>query len=197
MARIACIVLAAGLSRRWGPDNKLMAAVGGAPMIARTVAMVLESSARPVIAVLGHEADSVRAAIGAPGVEYCVASDFATGMAASLKAGISALPPDCDGALICLGDMPWVRPATLDGLAGAFDPAGDTLALVPTYAGAWGNPVLLGKSLFPAIGKLSGDRGARALLSAIPHNVAEIAVDDPGVLRDADQPDQLREALSR
>ena len=191
MARIAAIVLAAGTSTRWGADIKLVAKIDHVPMVVRTVRGVLASSVWPVIVVLGHEADSVKAALCGETVIFAVALDYADGISASLKAGIAALPPDCDGALICLGDMPWVRPATLDGLAGAFDPAGDTQALVPTYGGAWGNPVLLGRGLFPQIATLTGDRGAKGLFAAAPELVAEIAVDDAGVLRDADRPEAL------
>jgi molybdenum cofactor cytidylyltransferase len=190
-AGLATIVLAAGLSRRWGTDNKLTALIEGRAMVARAVEVALAATARPVIVVLGHEPDLVCSALEGLPVVFQTAPDFAAGMSASLKAGIAAVPEDCDGALICLGDMPWVRPATLDYLGDVFGLGGPDLALVPTYRGEWGNPVLLGRALFPDIARLTGDRGARALLAAVPARVREIPVDDPGILRDADQPSEI------
>jgi molybdenum cofactor cytidylyltransferase len=191
---VAAVVLAAGESRRWGRDNKLLAPVGDQsmvrrPMVRRTVEAVLQSGARPVIVATGHQPRLVRAALKGLDVSFCHAAGFAEGMSASLKAGIAAVPPDCAGVLICLGDMPFVAPATLDRLIGAYDPHAGWMALVPTYDGQRGNPVLLGRPLFAEIMRLTGDKGARPLFAAIPERVAEIPVDDPGILRDLDRPD--------
>jgi len=190
MPKIAAIVLAAGESRRWGQDNKLLAPVEGEPMVLRSIRAVLASQARPAIVVTGHEAAAVALRLADLPVSVAHAPDFAAGLSASLKAGIAAVPGDCAGALVCLGDMPWVRPATLDRLIAAFDPD-RSVACVPAYRGEWGNPVLLGRTLFPQIATLSGDRGARALLAGLGERVGLVAVDDPGVLRDLDQPDTL------
>ena len=191
MPRIAAIVLAAGESRRWGADNKLLAPVEGTPMILRTVRAVLAARARPVVVVTGHEAGTVADLLAGLPVSIREAPNYAAGLSASLKVGISAIPDDCDGVLICLGDMPWVKAATLDRLADAFDPAGGWAAAVPVHGGEWGNPVLLGRTLFAMIATLTGDRGARALLASARDRVLEIPVDDPGVLRDVDQPGAL------
>jgi molybdenum cofactor cytidylyltransferase len=185
-------LLAAGESRRWGADNKLLAPVDGKPMVRHTAEAILESGVRPVLVVTGHEAADIQSALAGLKLSFHHAPDFADGMSASLKAGVAAVPDDCSGALICLGDMPFVRPGTLDRLADAH--AGQA-ALFPTYRGKRGNPVLLARSLFADIMRLSGDEGARTLLRAIPDQVGELAVDDPGILRDVDQPDALRDTF--
>jgi molybdenum cofactor cytidylyltransferase len=190
MTSIAAIILAAGESKRWGADNKLLAQVDGKPMVLHAVRAVLDSKARPVVVVIGHEHSEVERLLTGLPVSFVNASDYATGLSASLKAGISAVPPSCDGALVCLGDMPWVRASTLDKLIEAFEPDARA-AVVPVHGGEWGNPVLLGRALFPDIGHLSGDRGARALLKSTADRVKEIPVDDPAVLRDVDRPDSL------
>jgi molybdenum cofactor cytidylyltransferase len=117
------------------------------------------------------------------------APDYADGMAASLKIGIAAAPPDVDGALVCLGDMPFIEPATYAALAE--QPMRDRLALIPTFEGRRGNPVRLSRALFPDLLRLTGDQGARKVLAAIPDYVGEIIVGDPGILRDIDRPDML------
>jgi len=181
-------LLAAGESRRWGADNKLLAAIGGKPMVRHAAEAIFKSAIRPVVVVTGHEAAAIEAALVNLLVSFHHAPDYAEGMSASLKAGVAGVPSDCTGALICLGDMPFIRPDTLDRLANAH--AGQA-ALFPTYQGQRGNPVLLARSLFADIMRLTGDEGARTLLRTIPDQIGELAVDDPGVLRDVDRPDML------
>ena len=184
--------MAAGESRRWGADNKLLALIDGKPMVRRTAEVILASSVRPVLVVTGYEADEVRAALADLPLTFHHADDYADGMSASLRAGIDAVPADCPGALISLGDMHFVRPDTLDRLARFHS---EQAAVFPTWQGKRGNPVLLARSLFADIMMLTGDQGARALLGAIPDHVAELPVDDPGILRDVDRPDALRHQL--
>jgi molybdenum cofactor cytidylyltransferase len=158
-------------------------------MVRRTLDAILASGVRPVVLVTGNDADAIGAVAAGLPVSLHHASDYADGMAASLKAGIAAVPPDCDGALICLGDMPFVDPATLVLLAG--QSLEDRLAWVPLFEGQRGNPVLLSRALFPDLLRLTGDQGARKVLAAIPDRVGEVAVNDPGILRDIDMPDML------
>jgi molybdenum cofactor cytidylyltransferase len=161
-------------------------------MVRRTAEAILASTIRPVLVVTGHEVAEVRAALADLPLSFHHAPDFADGMSASLRAGIDAAPADCSGALICLGDMPFVRPDTLDRLARF---RSKRAAVFPTWQGKRGNPVLLTRSLFADIMLLTGDQGARALLGATPDQVAELPVDDPGILRDVDRPDALRDTL--
>ena len=186
-APIAAIVLAAGLSRRSAPHNKLLVPdAGGVPMIVRTVDAVLASGAAPVFVVVGHQAALVRAALGLRPVTYVTALDYESGMAASLRAGISALPPEVGGALICLGDMPLVRPETMDLLLAAHAPAAGRGIVLPVHGGRRGNPVLWDRAYFPALRALTGDSGARGLLPLHAADIAELPVEDDGVLHDFD-----------
>jgi molybdenum cofactor cytidylyltransferase len=163
--------------------------MGGKPMIRRTLDAILASGVRPIVLVTGKDADVIGAVAAGLPVTCHHAADYAEGMAASLKAGIAAVPPDCDGAFVCLGDMPFVDPATLDLLAS--QSLADRLAWVPVFEGQRGNPVLLSRALFPDLLRLTGDQGARKVLAAIPGGVGEVAVNDPGILRDIDMPDML------
>ena len=164
----------------------------GKPMVRAAAETILKSTIRPVLVVTGHEAAEVRAALRNLPLTFHHAPDFADGMSASLKAGITSVPAECTATLICLGDMPFVRSDTLDRLAQLHS---DQAAIFPTWNGKRGNPVLLARSLFAGIMKLCGDEGARSLLRAIPDQVAELPVDDPGILRDVDRPDALRDTL--
>lgn len=138
--------------------------------------------------VTGHEAAAVRALAGA--AQVIENPDYRLGLSTSIRAGLAALPDDVGAAFIMLGDMPRVRPETLERLvaACAVDPS---LAFVPVFEGRWGNPVLVRRALFPSLMQLHGDQGARKLLEASREVVREIPVDDPGVLADFDTPEAL------
>ena len=89
--------------------------------------------------------------------------------------------------------MPLLRPSHIDALARAFLADPDGSIFVPTWQGQRGNPVLWTVDLFPEIGTLSGDVGAKALMSRHPTEVREVPVAAPGILTDVNTPEALRE----
>jgi molybdenum cofactor cytidylyltransferase len=107
---------------------------------------------------------------------------------------LAALPPNTDGALICLGDMPLVAGSMLDRLIDAFDPEDGRAIIAPTFNGKQGNPMLWAQKFFPAMAALSGDIGARHLAAEHADVTAELEMGDDAVLRDFDTPETL-EAL--
>jgi molybdenum cofactor cytidylyltransferase len=181
---VGAIVLAAGLSRRMGAA-KLAVAVDGVPMLARTLATVREAGL-PLLLVTGGHEDAVRAVSG--DVPQVRAEGFERGLAESLKAGLRAAPAGWDCVLVVLGDMPFVQAGSLRALAGAL--AGGARAVVPVHAGLRGNPAGFARAAWPALLALEGDRGARGALDAL--GAVEVSVDDPGVLRALDVPEDLR-----
>lgn len=189
--KIAALILAAGRASRMGGDNKLLADLDGAPLIARTVAHVVASQAQPVILVAGHRAADIRAAIAGLSAEVVDNPDYASGMASSLRVGLSRVPLDSDGAIAMLGDMPLIQPATIDRLIAESVVFPDAAAIVPTVSGEWAHPVLLRRRLFHAAMALGGDMGARRILQA-RSDVHMLAFDDPRLLLDADDPEALR-----
>jgi molybdenum cofactor cytidylyltransferase len=189
--RIGAIVLAAGQSRRMGPVNKLLADVGGRPMVSHAVDAVLASKAQPVVVVLGHEPERVEAALAGRAVTFVRNPDYAQGLSTSLKRGIAALPADLDGVIVALGDMPNVTAAHIDKLIAAYDPVEGRTICVPTFNGKRGNPVLWDKRFFREMGEIAGDVGARHLIGEHDDLVCEVAMPDSGVLIDLDTPEAL------
>ncbi len=190
-SRIGVVVLAAGLSRRMGAANKLLAEVDGAPMVARCVDAALASPARPVVVVTGHEAARVRGALAGREVVFVHNPEPAAGLSSSLRLGIAALGEKVDGAVVCLGDMPWVRAEHIEALITAFDANAERPICVPTWDRKRGNPVLWPARHFAEIAALTGDRGARSLLDAHAAEVCFVPVADAGVTLDVDTPDAL------
>jgi molybdenum cofactor cytidylyltransferase len=193
-------VLAAGQSSRFraagGPDlTKLAAKLDGKPMVRRVVEAALALKARPVIVVTGYARDSVEAAVADLDISLAFNPKFASGLASSLKAGLAATPPDVAGALVLLGDMPWIEPRLADALIDAFLAREGALAAVPSREGRRGNPVLLGRGLFETAMRLEGDEGARRLIGALgPGQLVEVEAADAGITFDVDTPDDLAAA---
>ncbi len=187
MSTVGAIVLAAGRSTRMGGDHKLLADFGGMPVITRTVDAAAAAGLPPPVVVTGHGAAEVRTALAGRQVVFAVAADFAAGLSRSLAAGLAAVPAEWHAALIMLGDMPLVAPATLAALAAAAVDA--DAVVVPVAGGRRGNPVAWGRTHWPQLRALSGDRGARALLDEVA--VVDLATDDPGIFADIDTPADL------
>src|SRR5712691_6966026 len=189
--RIAALLLAAGQSRRMGGPNKLLAEIDGRPMVARVAQRLLSSHARPIVAVLGNQADAVDAALGKLPVERVRNPAFADGLSTSLKRGLQALPAGCDEIIVCLGDMPLVTGRDLDRLIAAFNPLEGRAIIVPNRHGKRGNPVLWARRFFAEMAELAGDVGAKHLIGEHAELVYEVEMDSDGVLVDVDTPDAL------
>ncbi len=196
--RVGILVLAAGASRRTGTTNKLLHPVATASgervaMVRMTVAIALESAVGEVLVVTGHGHADIAAALDGLPVRLVHNAAAASGMASSLVLGVSTLAAaerPVDAVLVCLGDMPLVRPGTLASLVDAWASDDDAHAAIPMHAGRRGNPVLLGRARFDDVLSLTGDTGARALLGD-GTGVLEVDVPDPGVLIDHDTPEAL------
>ncbi len=200
MSEIGAVVLAAGRSSRFRAEggleaSKLVALLGGKPLVRRAAEAALASRARPVVVVTGHAREAVEAALAGLPLAFAHNPDFAGGLASSLKAGVAALPSGVAGALVLLGDMPRIEAALLDRLIDAFTARPLALAAAPVHAGRRGNPVLLSRALFVALARLEGDEGARRLLrEADPRRIVEVEVESDGVTLDIDTPGDLAAA---
>jgi molybdenum cofactor cytidylyltransferase len=189
ISNIAAIVLAAGRSTRMG-SNKLIADVGGKPMVRRVAEAALSSAASPVLVVTGHHEADVRMALSGLDVAFVHNPHFAQGLSTSLKAGIAAAPANVAGAMVLLGDMPQIAPGHLDQLIAAFrDGAG--AVIVPVHAGKRGNPVLWPRAFFPAMLGLEGDAGAKRLLAANAVRVREVDLGTNAIFLDVDTAEAL------
>jgi molybdenum cofactor cytidylyltransferase len=191
---VAAIVLAAGRSTRMGGPNKLLAELGGKPLVRIVTEQALASKAQSVIVVTGHQADEVEAALRGLTVSFVRNPDFAQGLASSVKCGIAAVPDDAAGAVICLGDMPLIEASLIDRLIDAFAPDLGHLIAVPVSDNRRGNPVLWSRRFFTELMALDGDVGARHLIAKHSEAVAEVPVEGFGAFLDIDTPQALEDA---
>lgn len=178
------IVLASGRGERFraagGAGHKLHAPLGDATVLAHTLAAVRASGLPWHLEDAGHP-----------------------GMGDSIAAAVRSTA-DADGWLILPADLPLVQPSTLQAVARAL--SGPMLAAQPLCQGGRGHPVGFAANCGPQLAALSGNQGAAAVLRALREagQVADVEVDDIGILTDIDTPDELaraevllRERLSR
>ncbi len=179
---ISAIVLAAGQSKRFG-DCKQLAVVNGKPLLQHVLDTLRESKVDDVVVILGAYANEIRQQIEFRDERIVVNPDYEKGMSTSIQAGLRAI--DSEAAFIVLADQPFVSARTYDVLIDEYRRSRPA-AVMPTFNGFRGNPVLIDKSLFPELMEIRGDVGARAILAR--HEVAKVPVDDRGVLLDVDTP---------
>ncbi|HEV2530670.1 nucleotidyltransferase family protein [Phenylobacterium sp.] len=187
---LEAVVLAAGSGSRFG-GRKLLAPWGDGVLLDAALAAAFAAPARSVTVVTGSDAEAMAVAARAydPRVRVVHAADHAEGMGASLRTAIASLPTDAAGAFVFLGDMPRVPHGVLQPLAEAL--ATGAAAAAPMFEGRRGNPVLLGRELFPELLHVTGDAGARAVLQGLGDRLARVEAPDAGVLFDVDEPGDL------
>ncbi len=189
IARVGAVVLAAGASARMGRAKQLLP-LGKNTVLAQTLNNIRAARMHEMVLVLGASAEVIRQQLPQAlleGVKVVVNQDYGQGMATSLRAGLSALDPRSDAALIVLGDQPFIRPQTLDRIVEEYSRSRAPI-VIPSYQGNRGNPVLLDRSVFSEVMALEGDIGCRAIFGSHLEDILKVEVEDPGVLLDIDDP---------
>ncbi len=181
---VAGIVLAAGLSRRFG-GNKLLADFRGRPIIRRVVEAALASRLERVVVVLGHEHAKVRAAlIDDDRLQLVVNHAYGDGQSGSVIAGLKAVR--APAAMFLMGDQPLLDTAIIDALIAAFHRAGKDICY-PCHAGSRRGPVIFSRRFYPDILSLTGDTGARALIDANADAAIAVAFAEGRPFEDVDR----------
>jgi molybdenum cofactor cytidylyltransferase len=193
--RVAAIVLAAGASRRFGSPKQLLM-VAGRPMVAQVTAAVLASRADEVVVVVGSRAEQIVQALAGLPVRTVPNRTWEEGISSSMRAGLSALPPDIDAVLFVLADQIRLTPDEVDVVIGAYSQAIATQSpppriAVPVHAGQRGNPVLFDHSLFPELMEVRGDQGGRGIMDRHPSMVLEVQLPTDGIVKDVDTPQDV------
>ena len=193
------IILAAGQSSRMGRPKALLPLPSGGPSFVSAAIRALSDGGVRQIAVVGRPADDElerEVARSAPAVTLLVNPHYHLGQLSSLLVGIDHAGRVGAGAVMVLPvDIPLVRSGTVAALLAAFAAAG-TPIVRPRHGDRHGHPVLFAAALFPELRATDLSVGARAVLRRDPARVLELDVDDSGVLRDFDHPDDYRRLLA-
>jgi molybdenum cofactor cytidylyltransferase len=189
MSRVAAILLAAGQSRRMGPFKPLLP-FGNKTVIECCIDYLRDGGVETIVVVLGHRAEEVRKSLAGRELIFAINPDPNSEMGASIAAGVSALRPSCEAALIALCDHPAVPSKIISTLIETWK-RGARL-VIPTWKDRGGHPVLVDLSLKPELLNLSSRGGLRALFDAHKNDVERVPVDSPYIARDMDTWDDYR-----
>lgn len=193
---VTAIVLAAGLSRRFGATtNKLLCLWKGRPIISHTVEEIIASGVSRVVVVVGHQAEAIARALDGQKVELVRNKAPADGMSSSLIVGLQSLNEGDrpDGVMICLGDMPLIKSPLMADLIGHFSRNQDLSIWRPLYHDAPGHPVIFSTGLLDDLSGIQGDIGARHIIESHSHLVHFLPVNDHSVLFDVDTENSLNQ----
>jgi molybdenum cofactor cytidylyltransferase len=186
----AGLILAAGESSRMGSAKALLE-FRGETFLDRLI-RCFSAYCSPVIVVLGHEPEVIRAGVRSAGdAVFVLNPDYSRGQFSSMQCGLRAVPEDAEGILFTPVDHPNIEPATVQQLMAA-----RASIAIPQYLGRHGHPVLFTRALIPEFLALAPDAQAGQVLHGHAGEIRYLDVADPGILDDIDDPDAYHRLLA-
>jgi len=192
---VVAVILAAGLSLRMAPDNKLLLDFGGEPLVRRIAREAVASKAARTFVVVGHDRWNVRKAISDLAVTIVENPDYTESQMTSVRAGVLA-SPEAKGYLIIPGDMPLLTAADFDRLIARFEELGADKAVVPFDDSERGNPIVIPGWSREEMYRRGINFGCRNLLINYPELVSPLKTADPQFFQDCDTPEAYRDLLA-
>jgi molybdenum cofactor cytidylyltransferase len=188
---ICGIVLAAGRSRRMGEPKALLAA-GDATFLQRITGALMAGGCERVVVVVGTDRTASRIAAEARrvGAEVAINSDQDAEQVDSLRAGLAALPPEAEAAVVAPVDVPDIAAELVRHLVDGFRHSGAPV-VVPAAEGRHGHPVLFARAVFPELLDEDLPEGARTVVHRHRAALREISV--PRLPTDLDTPEEYRQ----
>jgi molybdenum cofactor cytidylyltransferase len=186
---VGAIILSAGKSERMGSPKALLQ-YRGQSFLGTILAAVASARMAPAIVVAGHHYDAISRAF--PNNQIVFNPSYEYGMSTSVQAGIRALPAGLDGTAVFLVDHPMIDRQTIDALVDRLAPG---RIVVPVHNGRRGHPVIFAAEIFDEILDLSSEQGLNSVVKRLPERVVEVFVENAGVLRDIDTPEQFARLL--
>jgi molybdenum cofactor cytidylyltransferase len=183
------LLLCGGASVRFGRD-KLLEKIDGVPMAVVSARRLRDALPR-VLAVTRPGRQELSEALEAAGCEVIETYNALDGLGASLAAGVKASVA-ADGWIVMLADMPFIRTETIAAVCAALETGAVIAAPVDRASRTRGHPVGFRAWLAAELMALEGDEGARSVIQRHANVMRLIEVDDDGITRDIDRPEDLR-----
>jgi len=190
---VAGVVLAAGLSRRFGHRPKLLAPLGGVSIIERVLGAYARAGLDELVLVVAPGLDVAELAARC-GARMVANPHREAGQSTSLRVGLQAISPRAAGAVLGVADQPFLTPEVIRRLVEEFRVSGGPI-VAPEYAGRAGSPLVFSRRYFRQLEEIEGDVGGRVLVAkAGPDAVHRVAFADPMLGLDIDTPEDLARA---
>lgn len=185
-AGVVGILLAAGFSRRFGEQDKLMHPLNSGATLAEASAKILLQALPHALAVIREENPALQSTLAALGYHVVLSNQENAVMADNLKLGVQAAKhkfPQATAFVIALADMPFIQPQTISKIA---DQLASAAIVQPVFDGKPGHPVGFSQRFTHELLAIEGDQGAREILRAHQDEIVFLHCEDDGILRDID-----------
>lgn len=190
-AKVAAVVLAAGVSRRAG-RNKLLYEIDEAPLFLKAVHAAVFSEASPVFVIVGDHASEFEEAMSDIDVNIIYNPAYRQGIKTSINLGLKSVPNFCDGALLLPADMPNVTPDFINKMIKSFDAKSEKQVVTAQLKGVKSNPVIWSKSLFGVADLVPENANLRPVL--VEHSdYTKTIKGDENILLDVNYPNDLQQ----
>ncbi len=187
--RIDCFILAAGMSKRMGNENKLLKKIDNKTILNHTLNNHIESKINNINLILGHQKDIILKHIDQQKISIIENNDFKSGMLSSILKINENISNKTTGILISLADMPFVTSEDINKLLEIFNKNDQKIICIPENKGKLGNPILLPKEIYEDlirdISKLSNDKGLKKLILDKKYSYIKVNLSE-GVTKDFD-----------
>jgi len=187
--RIDCFILAAGMSKRMGSENKLLKKINNNIILNQTLINHTESKINNINLILGYQKDIILKYIDQKKISIIENNNFKSGMLSSILKINENISNKTKGILISLADMPFVTSEDINKLIKIFNENNQKIICIPENKGKLGNPLLLPKEIYKDlikdISKLSNDKGLKKLILDKKYNYIRVSLSE-GVTKDFD-----------
>ena len=197
--KIACVVLAAGTSSRFGPPKQLAKLMPKGKTLIQNAVDVANGSKRVdyVFVILGYNSSEIMEKLKMGNGQVLLNKDFKRGLSTSIRTAISNVPDDCDAVVFMVADQPFLKSKHIDLLIDSFrKSSGKTQIAALSYEDNPQNPAIFAREMFSKLAKIKGDKGAREIVKAKGSESLLVNVKDPHVFLDIDTGLSLRDLSS-
>jgi molybdenum cofactor cytidylyltransferase len=191
------VLLAAGVGHRFDaahPGRKLEVLIDGVSVAERSLATLAASTDAVVVVARTMTTPIAQWARQRSHGGVCpeITESIEAGMGLSLACGAAYVMQRFAAAttvVIALADMPWVRPLTVTALVAASQ--AEDVIVQPLHGGGKGHPVVFPARYLSELAACRADVGAKHILQAHALNLHLLEVEDVGVIRDVDVPQDV------
>jgi molybdenum cofactor cytidylyltransferase len=193
---ICIIVLAAGLSKRFG-RNKLLVRINGFSMIEIVVRSATESKADEVVVVSGYEADLIKKKLKGFDCKFAHNENFQLGQSSSVKVGLLSVMQHAKALMVLPGDVALITPKAINMVIEEYERYQCPI-VVATHQGQFGHPILFDRTLFNEITNINEEtRGLKAVVNRHRSSIREVEIGSDEVLMDLDTEEDLKKHVGK
>ncbi len=199
--KLSAVVVAAGMSKRMGPSNKMLLPFANRTVIETTLRNLLKTTIDEIVVVTGQDSQQVIATVEQLDQRIITVENkqYHTGLTSSIQAGVHSVSNEVDGYMICLGDMPLITSFVYQELADfsiqmiKVDPKS---ICVLTYNGKRGNPIVFSSDFREPILNHQAPEGCKEIVLENKSHVKILEVSQREILIDMDTPEDYQQLLS-